>query len=93
MYRDNDSGLRPSSYPYILGRALNEYRISTSVTIYYVLPEGGLYNNDKPTLLHSHPYCMTKKQLATAIYFSKMFKYFPANLSNPFGQVTIHENS
>ena len=36
MYRDNDSGLRPSSYPYILGRALNEYRIKTSVTIYIV---------------------------------------------------------
>ena len=34
MYRDNDSGLRPSSYPYILGRALNEYRIKTSVTIF-----------------------------------------------------------
>ena len=34
MYRDNDSGLWPSSYPYILGRALNEYRINTSVTIY-----------------------------------------------------------
>ena len=34
MYRDNDSGLRPSSYPYILGRALNEYRINTSVIIY-----------------------------------------------------------
>ena len=34
MYRDNDSGLRPSSYPYILGRALNQYKINTSVTIY-----------------------------------------------------------
>ena len=33
-YRDNDSCLRPSSYPYILGRALNQYRINTSVTIY-----------------------------------------------------------
>ena len=33
-YRDNDSGLWPSSYPYILGRALNQYRINTSVTIY-----------------------------------------------------------
>ena len=33
-YRDNDSGLRPSSYPYILGRALNQYRINTSVTIH-----------------------------------------------------------
>ena len=34
MYRDNDSGLRPSSYPYLLGRALNQYKINTSVTIY-----------------------------------------------------------
>ena len=37
MYRDNDSGLRPSSYPYILGRALNQYRINTSVTIYILI--------------------------------------------------------
>ena len=34
MYRDNDSGLRPSSYPYILGRALNQYKINTAVIIY-----------------------------------------------------------
>ena len=34
MYRDNDSGIRPSFFPYILGRALNQYRINTSVTIY-----------------------------------------------------------
>ena len=33
-YRDKDSGLRPSSYPYILGRALHQYKINTSVTIY-----------------------------------------------------------
>ena len=32
-YRDNDSGLRPSSYPYMLGRALIQDRIDTSVTI------------------------------------------------------------
>ena len=43
MYRDNDSGLRPSSYPYILGRALNEYRINTSVTIYLLFPYHDLY--------------------------------------------------
>ena len=36
MYRDNDSGLWPSSYPYVIGRALNEYRINSSVTIYYL---------------------------------------------------------
>ena len=36
MFRDNDSGLRPSAYPYILERALNEYIINTSVTIYYL---------------------------------------------------------
>ena len=36
MYRDNDSGLWPSSYPYILGRTLNEYRLNTSVTIYII---------------------------------------------------------
>ena len=48
MYRDNDSGLRPSSYPYILGMALNEYRINTSVIIYYI-------NNPKPmTILILH---------------------------------------
>ena len=34
MYRDNDLGLQPKSYPYILGRALNQYKINTSVTIY-----------------------------------------------------------
>ena len=43
MYRNNDSGLRPSSYPYILGRALNEYRINTSVTIYLLFPFHDLY--------------------------------------------------
>ena len=32
-YRDNDSGLRPSSYPYILGRALNHYKIKPAVSI------------------------------------------------------------
>ena len=36
MYRDNDPGLRPSSYPYILGKALNEYKINTSAIIYIV---------------------------------------------------------
>ena len=40
MYRDNDSGLRPSSYPYILGRSLNQYRINTSVTIYILNYKG-----------------------------------------------------
>ena len=39
MYRDNDSGLRPSSYPYILGRALNQYKINTSVIIYIMVYE------------------------------------------------------
>ena len=33
MYRDNDSGLWPSSYPYILGRALNHYKIKPAVSI------------------------------------------------------------
>ena len=28
IYKDNDSGLRPSYYPYILGWALNEYKIN-----------------------------------------------------------------
>ena len=28
-YRDDDSGLRPSSYPYILGKDLNQYKIDT----------------------------------------------------------------
>ena len=37
MYRDNDSGLVLSSYPYILGRALNENKINTSVIIYTLL--------------------------------------------------------
>ena len=32
-YRDNDLGLRPSSYPYILGRALNHYKIKPAVSI------------------------------------------------------------
>ena len=31
MNRDKDSGLWPSSYTYILGRALNEYQINSSV--------------------------------------------------------------
>ena len=35
-YRDNVSGLRPSSYPYILGRALNQNNINTSVIIYII---------------------------------------------------------
>ena len=47
MYRDNDSGLRPSSYPYILGRALNQYKINTSVIIYILNAFDG--NNDFPT--------------------------------------------
>ena len=34
MYGDNDLGLWPSSYPYILRRALNEYEINTSVISY-----------------------------------------------------------
>ena len=33
MYRDNDLGLWPSSYPYILGRALNHYKIKPAVSI------------------------------------------------------------
>ena len=32
-YRDNDSGLQPSSYPYILGRELNLYKIKPAVSI------------------------------------------------------------
>ena len=36
MYRNNDLGLQSSSYPCILGSALNEYRINTSVIIYYI---------------------------------------------------------
>ena len=44
MYRDNDSGLRPSSYPYILGRALNQYKINTAVII-YILVDGGNFNS------------------------------------------------
>ena len=38
-YRDNDSGLRPSSYPYMLGRALIQDIIDTSVTIYTLVHE------------------------------------------------------
>ena len=33
MYRDNDSGLQPSSYPYILRRALNLYKIKPTVSL------------------------------------------------------------
>ena len=64
MYRDNDSGLRPSSYPYILGRALNEYRINTSVPIYsmgyrpsYVIIVSlklYSYSSKLPQVLHVH---------------------------------------
>ena len=36
-------GLWPSSYPYILERALNEYRINTSVIIYLLFPFHDLY--------------------------------------------------
>ena len=43
-YRDNDSGLRPTSYPYILGRELNEYRINNSVTIYLIVYEALVFN-------------------------------------------------
>ena len=50
MYRDNDSGLRPSSYPYILGRALNEYRINTSVIIYYITLPRAVHSNNLPRL-------------------------------------------
>ena len=32
-YRDNDSGLWPSSYPYILRRAFNHYKIKPEVSI------------------------------------------------------------
>ena len=35
---------RPSSYPYILGRALNEYRINISVTIYLIVYEALGFN-------------------------------------------------
>ena len=36
MYMDNDLGLWPSSYPYILGRSLSKYKINTSVISYSV---------------------------------------------------------
>ena len=36
-YKDIDSGLWPSSYPYILGKALNQCRINTSVTNYIIV--------------------------------------------------------
>ena len=39
IYRDNDSGLRPSSYPYILGRALNHYKIKPTVSICIIRDE------------------------------------------------------
>ena len=32
-YRDNDLGLWPSSYPYILGRALKHYKVKPAVSI------------------------------------------------------------
>ena len=32
-YRDNDSGLQPSSYPYILGRASSHYKMKPTVFI------------------------------------------------------------
>ena len=33
IYRDNDSGLRPSFYSFILGRVLNHYKIKPAVSI------------------------------------------------------------
>ena len=36
-YRDNDLGLRPSSYPYILERALNHYKIKPAVSICIII--------------------------------------------------------
>ena len=42
-YRDNDSGLRPSSYPYILGRALNHYKIKPTVSICILIYNGLFY--------------------------------------------------
>ena len=56
MYKDNDSDLLPSSYPCILGRALNQYRINTSVTIYiivciYYFELAIMYNVNKTKIL------------------------------------------
>ena len=56
MYRDNDSGLRPSSYPYILGRALNEYRINTLVIIYII--HGGVLAQSWVMLLPGGSLCV-----------------------------------
>ena len=75
IYRDNDSGLRPSSYPYILGRALNEYRINTSVIIYYI-------NNPKPMtilILHDLGYfskCCFPYETNNHVWPACGFRYF-----------------
>ena len=37
-YRDNDSGLRPSSYPYMLGKGIKQVTIDTLVTICILMP-------------------------------------------------------
>ena len=48
MYRDNDSGLRPSSYPYILGRALNHYKIKPAVSICIIIHEQSEWPEAQP---------------------------------------------
>ena len=39
-YMDNDFGLQPSSYPYILGMALNHYKIKPKDSICFRLQSG-----------------------------------------------------
>ena len=63
----NDLGLRPSSYRYILRRALHQYRINTSVTIYLLLL-GLIYSISMPKIKRKGPvvHFMWKKMLKNA---------------------------
>ena len=90
MYRNNDLVLRPSSYPYIFGMALNQYKINTSLTIYIFLPnplqwtnQRAVFTGDKYTIMpraETRPYntslFMTRLTM-TEIYSVKLIFFYP----------------